>query len=447
MKPKTAYAQSGDVYIAHQVFGRGDVDLVVTASSNIDYGWEQPELASYLRALGSFARVILFDRRGTGLSDRTATVATIEERMDDIRAVMDAAESNRAALYAPWGLAAASVFFAATHPERVRALILWMPQIRRTWAPDYPWRTRQSGTQHPGATWGSDLDEHIRTVFPSRVGDEDFARWLRTALQATLSPSEVGRSNRLEKDPDARGVLPTIAAPTLVLHRGTYAPVERSAYVANRVPGGVLLDLGSGDSSPWTSDSETVLTAIRNFLAKAPDVEIEDTSGSRTVLATILFTDIVDSTRRAAELGDARWRDLLQRHHARVRRELVRFRGRELDTAGDGFFAMFDGPARAIRCARAIVGAGPELGLELRAGLHSGECELVDQKVAGIAVHIGARVARAALPGQVVVSSTVRDLVAGSGLEFEELGETEFKGVPGLRQVYGVSADSSAPPS
>jgi class 3 adenylate cyclase len=252
---------------------------------------------------------------------------------------------------------------------------------------------------------------------------------------------------RLGRDIDARQVLPTILAPTLVIHRGTFAPAEQSSYIANQIPSSRFLDLGPGDAAPWSSDPEPVVSAIREFLTRAVDVAVARGSEPDRVLATILFTDIVGSTTHAAELGDAGWREVLQRHHARVRRELLRFRGRELDNAGDGFFAMFDGPARAIRCALAIVDAGPELGLKLRAGLHTGECEVVERKIAGIAVHLGARVAGQAEPGEVLVSRTVRDLVAGSGLEFQDQGETELKGIPGAWRLYAASGDSSTPRS
>jgi class 3 adenylate cyclase/pimeloyl-ACP methyl ester carboxylesterase len=442
VRPQTQYAQSGDVYVAYQVFGEGPLDLVMTATSNIEWGWEQPQLADYLRALGSFARVILFDRRGSGASDRSVGLPTLEERMDDLRAVMDAAESERPAIYAAWNAAPTSALFAATHPQRVLALVLWAPRIRGSWAPDYPWGARQP-SRHPGPTWGAEIEETIRKTFPSKVGDEEFRGWLQTAVRITFSPSEVALAARLGRGVDARPVLPTILAPTLVIHRGTSAPAEQSSYIANQIPGSRFVDLGPGDAAPWSSDPEPVVSAIREFLTRAQEVGAARGSEPDRVLATILFTDIVGSTTRAVDLGDAGWRELLERHRARVRRELLRFRGRELDTAGDGFFAMFDGPARAIRCARAIVEAGPELGLNLRAGLHTGECEVVESKVAGIAVHLGARVAGQAEPGEVLVSGTVRDLVAGSGLEFQDQGETELKGIPGAWRLYAASGDSS----
>jgi class 3 adenylate cyclase len=439
VRPKTQYAQSGDVYIAYQVFGDGPLDLVVHSTSSIEYGWEQPRLAAFLTALGSFARVLFFDRRGLGLSDRSAVVSTLEERMDDVRAVMDAAASERAAIYSAWSACATSGLFAATHPQRVVALIFWLPNVRGSWAPDYPWGERTLG-QSSGAAWGSEIDKHIRRVFPSRVGDEDFASWLQTALQITLSPSEVAAIERSSRELDARHVLRNILAPTLVLHRGSSDPSERSAYVADQIPGARFVDFGAGDGAPWSSDSTPVLSVIEEFLSSAQELSLARGSEPERVLSTVLFTDIVGSTERASVLGDRRWGELLLQHHARVRKELLRFRGRELDTAGDGFFASFDGPARAIRCARAIVEAGPELGLQLRAGLHAGECEVVEHKVAGIAVHIGARVAKEAQPNEVLVSGTVRDLVAGSGLNFEEKGETALKGVPGLWRLYAVSS-------
>jgi class 3 adenylate cyclase len=462
--PNTRYARSGNVYVGYQAFGEGPFDLVVVpgALSNISYGWEFESWRNYYGTLASFARVLLFDKRGTGISDPVPGAPAVEERMDDVRAVMDSAGSQRAALMGPLDGAAMAALFAATYPERVAALILQNPVVRGRWAFDYPWGSRdEPETAASVASWWGNphaLAGYIAQVVPGRSGDQEFTRLLASYLRLSASPTTRVKVAEMGLVIDVREALPTIRSPTLVIHRDPAAPtedeyidvfsrpVEASRYVAERIPGARFVELPPGDPPLWALDQEETLALTREFLTGAWEAGAWEAAEPDRVLATLLFTDIVRSTERAAELGDAGWRDLVQRHHALVRQELVRFRGRELDTAGDGFFASFDGPARAVRCACAIAERVPELGIDIRAGLHAGECELIDGKMAGLAVHIGARVAATAAPGQVLVSSTVRDLVAGSGIAFEERGEHELKGIPGSWTLHAVVATQQSAP-
>jgi class 3 adenylate cyclase len=458
VRPQAHYARSGNVYIAYQAFGDGPFDLVVVpgALSNIEYGWEFESWRNFYGTLASFARVLLFDKRGTGISDPVLGAPSLEERMDDVRAVMDAVGSERAALMGSSDGAAMAALFAATYPERTAALILNGPIVRGRWAPDYPWGSRdEADSAAEVATWygtPEDVEKLIATLMPGRAGDEEFARLTASYLHLCASPTTFANLFEMNLAIDVREALPTIRATTLVTHRdppdlpdrGRDAGplllhrVDASRYVAERIPGARFVELTPGDTLLWAVDQTEPLTLFRQFLTGAWEAGAWKPAEPDRVLATLLFTDIVGSTERAAELGDARWRDLIQRHHSLVRQQLVHFRGRELDTAGDGFFASFDGPARAVRCACAITATVPQLGLEVRAGLHTGECELVDGKIGGLAVHIGARVAAAAAPGQVLVSSTVKDLVAGSGLEFDEHGTHQLKGIPGAWRLFAV---------
>ncbi len=455
-KPDTYYARSGNVYVAYQVFGKSRFDLVVVpgALSNIEYGWEFESWQNFYGTLASFARVLLFDKRGTGISDPVPGAPSVEERMDDVRAVMDAAGSERAALMGALDGAAMAAVFAATYPERVAALVLNNPVVRGRWASDYPWGSRDERDWATAATiaasWGSIeavREQVIARTMPGRAGDEEFVRLMASYLRLGASPTTATKLYEMAFAIDVREALATIRAPTLVTHidppgRGHDDPlahtVEASSYVAERIAHARLVELARGDPPLWAVDQSEALALLRGFLTAAWEAGAWEAAEPDRVLATLLFTDIVGSTERAAELGDAGWRELVQRHHALVRQELVRFRGRELDTAGDGFFASFDGPARAVRCASAIAEGVPELGIDIRAGLHTGECELIDGKMAGLAVHIGARVAAAAAPGQVLVSSTVKDLVAGSGIAFEDRGEHELKGIPGTWSLHAV---------
>lgn len=424
--PDVHYTRSGDVAVAYQVVGDGPVDLVfVPFFGNVRWAWEQPLFARFFERLAKFSRLILFDKRGTGLSDRPR-VLTLETQMDDIRAVLDAAGSQRAALLGAVQGGQLCALFAATYPERTRALILHQPHASPADLPAVPPRSADEARER----WGSRAlsEEIVRTVYKPVADDEAFVRWHMDYLRFAASPGAAAEFFRMVHDTDVSDVLPTIRVPTLVLYRFGQ---EAALRVAELIPGAKAVQL-PGDAAPVYL-GEGAAPEIERFLRGREEAPVPE-----TVLTTVLFTDIVGSTRRAAELGDSAWRDLLARHHAAVRRELTRFRGQELDTAGDGFFATFDGPARAIRCAQAIVAGVGELGLELRAGLHTGECELHDGKPAGIAVNIGARVAAEARPAEVLVSSTVKDLVAGSGIDFEELGTRPLKGIPDEWRLYAV---------
>jgi pimeloyl-ACP methyl ester carboxylesterase len=450
-RSETRYAMSGDVAIAYRVFGDGPVDLVHTPGSvsNVELLWDQPLFARYTDRIASFTRLIVFDKRGTGLSDRVKKIATLEERADDIRAVMDAAGLERAVIMGASEGGPMAVVFAATHPTRTRGLILYGSSARSTWAPDYPWRItleeyrREIAAEERSPTPMSEAwaRESLKVLMPSVADDDELVRWWAMFTRMSISPGALLDLARMNMEINVTDVLPTVRVPTLVIQRADDRVIQagEGRYVAERIPGARYVELPGADHVPVAGDTESVIREIERFVAALPDGEPEPD----TVLATVLFTDIVDSTATAAELGDRRWRELLQRHHDAVRRELMRHRGREVDTAGDGFFATFDGPARAIRCACAVTRAVGELGIGVRAGVHTGECELLDDKVAGIAVSIGARVAARAGAGEVLVSSTVKDLVAGSGIQFVDRGVAELKGVPGEWRVYAVERDGA----
>jgi class 3 adenylate cyclase len=425
--PEARYARSGDVAIAYQVVGDGPVDLVlVPFFGNIRFAWEQPHFAGFLDRLASFTRLIQFDKRGTGLSDRPRTL-TLETQMDDIRAVLDEVGSQRAALLGGVQGAQLCALFAATYPERTRALILYHPLVSPSDQPIVSPRTGEEARER----WGTpELSVEIASaIYPSLAGDEDFLRWHRDYMRFAASPSAAAEFFRMLASTEISDVLPTIRVPTLVLHRaGRQDPARR---VASLIPGARLVQVTGEDHAMWVG--EGVADEVERFLSGRDEATVPD-----SILTTALFTDIVGSTERAAQLGDREWRDVLERHHATVRRALTRFRGNEHDTAGDGFFATFDGPARAIRCAQEIVSSVDELGLVLRVGVHTGECELHDGKPTGLAVSIGARLSAEAQPGEIVVSSTVKDLVAGSGIDFDRVGERSLKGVPGSWTLYCV---------
>jgi pimeloyl-ACP methyl ester carboxylesterase len=441
VRPETRYARSGDVNIAYQVIGEGALDLVLVSGfvSHLDMDWDDPRSAHFLARLGSFSRLIRFDKRGTGLSDRVPLdqLPTLEERMDDVRAVLDAVGSKRAALFGYSEGGPMCVVFAATYPERTSALVLYGTYAkRRDPDDDYPWAQKAEERQAYAAQiereWAWEAD--MRRMCPS--ADDAMARWWAARARAAASPGAVRALIAMNSEIDVRAVLPTIRVPTLVLHRrgDLDSRPEEGRYLAERIPGARFIDLAGDDHVPWI-DSDQIVDEVEEFLTGVRPPPEPD-----RVLATVLFSDMVGSTERAAELGDRAWRNLLASLYEAVRAELTRFRGREIDTAGDGFFASFDGPARAIRCAGAIHEAVRPLGLELRTGLHTGECEVIGDKLGGIAVHIGARIAREAKPGEIVVSSTVKDLVAGSGIEFEDRGVRPLKGVPGEWHLFAVRA-------
>jgi len=438
--PETRYTKSGDVHIAYQVMGDGPFDLVVVPGfvSHLECQHEEPRGARFFQRLASFARLIRFDKRGTGLSDRTSGIPTLEQRMDDVRAVMDAGGSRRAALLGISEGGPMSLLFAATHPERTAALVLYGSYARRAWAPDHPFGRKPEDMaqlfDRMEQEWGRP-NTLVDTYGPS--ADDAYRKWWGQYMRLAASPGAAIAILRMNMDIDVRHILPAIRVPTLVVHRTDerVSQVEQGRYLAANIPGAEMLELPGVDHTSWLGDSETMLDRIEAFLKGVGDAAEHD-----RVLATILFVDIARSTERAAELGDRRWRQLLDDYYRVVRRELVRFRGREIDTAGDGFLASFDGPARGIRCASSLRGALRPLSLDVRAGLHTGECEVLGPKLAGIAVHIGARVAAEAAAGEVLVSNTVKDLVAGSGIAFESRGVHALKGVPGEWPLFAVTA-------
>jgi class 3 adenylate cyclase len=391
--------------------------------------------------------LILFDKRGTGLSDRVTGIADLETRMDDVRAVMDAAGSKRAAVLGVSEGGPMTLLFAASHPDRIAAAVLYGTSPSFVRAEDFPWAPTEDEWEASLARieqhWGTDedLDERLSGLAPSLAVDDDIRRWWRRLVLTSASPGAARQLNLMNRHIDVRHVLPTIRVPTLVLHRvdDEPFPIDGARYMAERIPGAEMVEL-PGNAHFWGYDPEQIVRETQRFLAGIWDAGEWDVVEADRVLATVLFTDIVGSTTKAVELGDRRWRELLEQHHSVIRRQLARYQGRELDTAGDGFFASFDGPARAIRCACAIGDAVRDLGLDVRAGLHTGECEVIDGKVGGIAVHVGARVAAKAEPGEVLVSSTVHDIVAGSGISFRERGGFELKGVPGDWRLYAVEA-------
>ncbi|MBA2569452.1 MAG: adenylate/guanylate cyclase domain-containing protein [Actinobacteria bacterium] len=440
MQPGTRYAKSGELNIAYQVVGEGPLDLVYVPGwvSNIELMWEEPGFARFLSRLASFSRLILFDKRGTGLSDRVPNddLPNLEQRMDDVRAVMDAAGSAEAALIGHSEGGNMCALFAATYPDRVTALVLVGCFAKRIRTVDYPWAPtsaeREETAQLVERAWPNALD--LDTYAPSTIGDQPLQQRVLTYFRHCASPGAAAALLRMNSQIDVRAVLPAIQAPTLVMTRTGDRDVQaaESRWLAGQIPGAKFVELPGDDHLIWVGEAEPLLAEAEEFLTGARPAPEPDRA-----LATVLFTDIAGSTERAASVGDRRWGELLQAHHAYVRQQLERFRGREVDTAGDGFFATFDGPARAVRAACAIRDSVKELGIDIRAGLHTGECELMQDKIGGIAVHTGARVAGAASPGEVLVSSTVRDLVAGSGITFDDRGEHELKGV-GTWRLYSV---------
>ncbi|HUP34394.1 MAG TPA: adenylate/guanylate cyclase domain-containing protein [Candidatus Limnocylindria bacterium] len=438
MPPQTRYARSGDVNIAYQVVGEGPRDLVLVPGwlSNIEVFWEHPAAASFLNRLASFCRLILFDKRGTGLSDRV-DIPGIETRMDDVRAVMDATKSDRAVLFGYSEGGPMCAVFAATYPARAAGLIMHGSYARRVQAPDYPLGTPPSEWERfvevTCRDWGGPVGLEQRA--PSMFHDEAFREWWARFIRMSAGPAGNAAILRMNAQIDVRHVLPSVRVPTLVLHPegDRTVRVELGRYLARQIPGSRYVEMPGIDHVPFGDTADRTLAEIETFITSLP----EEVDADR-VLATVMFTDIVSSTERAAELGDRRWRELLQGFHGAVRGQLARFRGREIDTAGDGVLAAFDGPARAVRCAHAVGDVVKPLGLRVRTGVHTGECEVMGDKLAGIAVHIGARVAAAAGEDEVLVSSTVRDLVAGSGLRFSDRGRQALKGIPGEWQLYAV---------
>jgi class 3 adenylate cyclase/alpha-beta hydrolase superfamily lysophospholipase len=450
--PVTRYAVTQDgVRIAYHVTGDGPIDIVLINSfvTHLEIFWELPSYQRLLRDLGSFARVILFDKRGVGLSDRvSSSLPTLEARLDDLRAVLDAARSDRTLAFGNGDGGALAALFAATYPERCAGLLLWSGSVRTAWAPDYPWglteHTMEQRLEDRMELWGNAErgEESTRMTFTwegrALSRDPAFVAWLMKLQRNAVSPGDLATYNRMWFSTDARSALPLIQVPTRLVMRTPWPEdvIEETRWTAAQIPGSTIVTLEGTGEDPWVGDVDDVLETVREF---ASAVQEEQGVFDR-VLATVLFTDIVGSTEVASSVGDVEWKRLVEQHHAAVRALLARFRGREVDTAGDGFFSTFDGPGRAVRCAAEIVRAVATLGIEVRAGLHTGEVETIAGKAGGLAVVIGSRIASIAGPSDVLVSQTVRDLTAGSGFTFDDVGERELKGVPGTWRISRLVA-------
>jgi class 3 adenylate cyclase len=439
--PVARYAKSGDLHIAYIVEGEGQpIDLMWIPPwiSQVEYLWSERSLARVMGRLTSFARLITFDRRGSGLSDPFWGAPTLEEQMDDLIAVMDAAGSERVALVGTLEGGPMAAMFAATYPERVSALVLYATFARATWAPGYEWawpaEQRDRQMEEMVSRWGE--GQVVASVAPSETSDPSFMEWAGRLERLAAAPSTIRRIFKLIGEIDVRDILPSIRVPTLVMHRrdDSFIKIEHSRYIAQQIPGARYVELEGGDNMFSLGDTEALLGEIEEHLTGARHEHEAD-----RMLATVLFTDICDSTRRAAEMGDRGWRFLLERHDALFRQALDRHRGREVKRTGDGFLATFDGPARAIRCAASVAEAMGSLGIEVRAGLHTGELEVMDGDLGGLAVHIAARVLDRASPSEVLVSGTVKDLVVGSGIDFQDRGQHELRGVPGEWRLFAVS--------
>ncbi len=437
--PETMYARSGDVNIAYQVIGDAPLDLVFVMGwvSHLEYFWQEPSFARFLLRLASFARLILFDKRGTGLSDRVPNneLPTLEQRMDDVRAVMDAVGSERAALCGISEGGPMCSLFAATYPEKTVALVMIGTYAKRTWDNEYPWAPTTEERQHffeeIREHWGGPVGLEERA--PSVAEDPQFREWWATYLRMGASPGAALALTQMNAEIDVRQVLPTIRVPTLVIHRSEdqCLKVEEGRYVADRIPGAKYVELPGRDHLPFVGDQETLLDEVEEFLTG-----VRHTVEPESVLATVLFTHIVGAKGLADRLGESRWEELIQRLRTHIRKEVEWFRGREVDMVDDRPLAIFDGPARAIRCAHTVSEYASHLGIEMQVGLHTGECEITDGKVGGTGAEIGVQVANKAAPGEVIVSSTVKDLVAGSGITFDDKGTHEFPGIPGEWRLF-----------
>jgi pimeloyl-ACP methyl ester carboxylesterase len=447
MRPEIRYARNGEVTIAYALVGTGPDDLVyLSPYNNLDIAWENPLYERFLRRLSSFARVIAIDRRGTGVSDRYSPddLPAMEELVDDLSAVLDEVHSERPVLFGFSDAGALCAMFASTHPERASGLILYATAARGTRAPDYPWQWSEEEwrdyLRRVRAGWGTReyAEESLPFVNPSMAGDEGMLAWWERFQRLSASPSALYAQEQVFRKMDIRQMLPAISVPALVLHRAQdlIEPVGAGRYLAGEIAGAEYVELPGADHFPWAGDQDSLIAEVERFVGTVRSDE-QDTFDR--VLATILFTDIVDSTSQAAAMGDHRWRDVRAQHENVTRAQLARFRGREIQSLGDGFLAVFDGPARAVRCARAICKSMSRQGLALRAGLHTGEVEPHGDELSGIAVTIGARVAALAQGGEVLVSSTVKDLVVGSPLSFEDRGVHNLKGVPDAWHLYALT--------
>jgi pimeloyl-ACP methyl ester carboxylesterase len=440
--PTTHYVKSDDVHLAYQIFGEGPFDLLFVPGfvSNVEATWRSPDLSAFFRRLASFCRVILFDKRGTGMSDRGSQIFTLEQRMHDVQAILDKVDCKQASLFGVSEGGPMALLYAATYPQRTSAMVLYGSYAKRSWAPDYPfgWNDEQ---------WEralNDIEQHWGTpealTISMRAPDagKEYAERAASYFRASASPGAAAAITRMNREIDVRHVLPATHLPTLIVHRtgDRVIDVQHARYLAHHIPGAKLTELPGEVHTPWLGNRDELLSAVEQFLTGKTRTHEPD-----RLLATVMFTDIVGSTERASVLGDKRWRGLLEAFYARVREVLQLYRGREISTVGDGFLAAFDGPARAIRCAGAIREAVRALGLDVRCGVHTGECELVGKDLAGIAVHIGARVSALAGSGEILVSQTVRDLVAGSGLSFNERGKHRLKGVPDEWRLFEAILD------
>lgn len=443
--PETRYSKSADgVHIAYQVLGDADLDLVVSPGfvSHLEHSWEDPQMARFLRRLASFSRLIVFDKRGTGMSDRSVdeNAPLLEDRVNDIATLMDTVGSERAAIMGLSETGAVALLFAATYPARTRAAVVYGSFAGEgDTGPIYPWAPDPEAAQRLEdleRNWGRGV-LYLENFAPSLVGDKRYEDWFAKLERLAVSPGAAVALVRMMWQMDVRDILPTIRVPTLVLHKrdDKVVPIEEGRFIAEHVPGAKFVELPGADHWPWIGHEEAV-EEIQEFLTG-----MRDSAEPDRALATVMFVDIVDSTKRAAQLGDRRWADLLESFYALVRRELDRYRGREIDTAGDGFFVTFDGPARAIRCSTALIDAVDDLGLKIRVGIHTGECERMADKVGGLGVVIGARVGALAGPGEILVSRTVQDLVVGSDVRFQQRGKHELKGVPGKWELYAVARE------
>jgi class 3 adenylate cyclase len=441
--PETHYAKAGTVHIAYQVLGDEGPDLILAwgGANHLDLQWAEPHFARFLTKLSSFSRLIMFDARGSGLPDRASELPVLELQMDDITAVLDAVGSERCAVFGSSQGGLMASLFAATYPERCSGLVLYGAFARTLWAPDYPWGRRPEiwagFTQLIEREWGSGVLAQL--VAADEAAHPAFVDWWRRFERLAAGPGGMLALLDLWAEIDLRGVVEAIGVPTLVLQRrdDTFRDPANARYLAEHIPGARLVELEGRDHLPFLGDGDAVVSEVEEFLTGARRAPEPD-----RVLATILFTDIVGSTEHAALVGDRVWRETLSNYYALCRRHFESFRGREVKTTGDGVLAAFDGPARAVRCARAITDAAGSLGLQVRAGVHTGECEIVGDDLAGLAVHIGARVASLAAPGEVLASSTVKDLVAGSGLTFEDRGASTLRGVPGEWRLFAVTSAS-----
>ncbi len=442
MKPKTRYAKSGDCNIAYQVVGKGPIDVVYIPGwvSNIDMMWTEPRLATFLTGLAKFSRLILFDKRGTGLSDRMFHLSSLEERMDDIRAVMDAVGSDRAVLFGHSEGGTVSTLFAATYPQRTIALITFGVFAKRKYSADYPWAPtddeRQNFYKLVEDNWADGDMKGFGSLVPSLADDSQFMDWLASYFRSSASPAAALELARMNTEADITGILSTIQVPTLLIYRTGDKDVhpDEGKYIAQRIPGSRLLKLPGDDHLFWAGDSYSVLAEIQEFITGERPGKVFD-----RILATILFTDIVSSTKHLSAKGDVEWRKVLEAHNKIVRTELIKYNGKEIKSTGDGFLLTFDGPSRAIRCAEAIGNEVRTLNIEITSGIHIGECELFDDgDIGGIAVHVAARVLSKAQPGQILITRTVKNLLGGTGLEFTDLGDFSLKGIDESYQLFAL---------